>query len=1681
MVSGVVDWQRSNAAKLITELSPFDDLLPKGQNVPPNLTLVQPALARDQSPFVAIEPENMPTTTLVGENVAIVNSIVVNLTNGVYPHVVAAAVSSVHRVNPNAQVIATSGEYFGRPGDPSYKAKQKELAASWGIPEGNIILVYADAGTWMQDQWLEGGRGTGLVKPAEPFYQTGGRDLQRTPWAANEVADDLGLPVYTSTIIGRGGDSHVITKDDGSQVFAFGLETLKYVMRSYGLDQDSDQERLRAVAIAMKEARSLGISNVAFLGYRPDGDRKTYGDVINSLTEEERMSIDQESMNQLIAMKDLVFPKFSEYHLDTYATFLPGKGNNVIFKQDENSETYIAALHHHGFSPLAYALPAEKTATADNYIALSYANAITGVHPDGRPLVILPSKTADPNQPTANDTYMVDLMRKLVPGAIVELAGKETAFYASLGKLPSSGLPVVNLNYGIHCVGNVMSRQFVPVEAEDAASPQRSPTGLQIGDLLWNDVFGSDTDIIQGSFGEDPIGGSLSDALLSSTSLTQSVHPAPGDALGHEIVNAVAAGNQKTLFKNTPFGNTLSVLDRVSGPIASILMRTGNVTEGQILGVVPPLVDVANLIARTIRDEPVSPFEMGTALFSLAGLFGNEETKKFAADAQRVIGTGEAVLNAIKVNSLPADQLAKLGPNAAAASIVGAGTAIFNLIGPMLGASGDVMKWGNILLSGVSLALAPTPIGAAMLVYQLLDVTGVIKKPTEIRFLTKIDTTGDGTADKTNLLLDGGFKYMPWDAAKDLQFREARVRVHAPEGYVDPADGTWKPTSQYKLEGRDPPPGVGMSRQFYMDGWVGMGDFNPYSDGDWHHFGGITRDSLAKRGPDGEILYTADDWNTGLIQLTEEQYNQIAPLDPKGNGVTLDPSHPVVQIYKDRMLAAIPPGELTFVQHGMNPGLVTTPRINGDGHREILQQFLSVEIGDKKIGDGDGSFKLTVGGPWDAEFAMTGTNSGELASIVRTGPLFLELVASDPKLMEAYRAAEQSESPDKGAATLFRQLVDMAPEDRPAKTFDWTKYAAQNPDVYRAFDGNPWLIIQHYITAGADEGRKTVPDDPIKAELASSMMKNPDFTAEYAASNPDDLGKLYASGEMDQQDLVMHFLEHGYDEGRVNWEFDAVAYLAQNTDVLASLGGFDRQGAVKHYLTYGKNEGRKLAPDDAGVTDSLRTLLGDGDAALAYVAGQPDLFANGNLNLEKDDPRQIAAMDFAMKGQFAEVMPKIFDIDAYLVSNLDVLTATNGNRTEALKHYITYGHAEHRNATIDNDAERLGVAMMNSEVRKVEYLMANPDVAAAVGNDLNAGFEHFLRAGQFEGRTADMSAAAYRLLNPDLIKAGLGPIEAGKHFLTNGMTEGRATGPRNDTDRMVLQIARSRDNAIRYLVGNRLYENPEIGTSLSKAIDHLAVNRPQNPAMFDENAYLLRRPDLVDTIGFGLPDLATDFMRSGSREPGADAPVDPETLAMLRRLRSSPQEAYAMMASNGDLGAAFKDDPAGLIRHFIQHGQFEKRGITFNDDDYARANPDVTRAVLNEKGVGSYAEYHVKYGAAEGRLTAPKAASDPGSFLPAGFDAFSYLASNLDVLDAAEAQVPAGSDLATRAETLENFAEIHYLNAGAGEGRSLDTFDEVAYGAAHPEAMQNPLVTLLGGDTTPYYVLFGRNGAPPVA
>jgi hypothetical protein len=144
------------------------------------------------------------------------------------------------------------------------------------------------------------------------------------------------------------------------------------------------------------------------------------------------------------------------------------------------------------------------------------------------------------------------------------------------------------------------------------------------------------------------------------------------------------------------------------------------------------------------------------------------------------------------------------------------------------------------------------------------------------------------------------------------------------------------------------------------------------------------------------------------------------------------------------------------------------------------------------------------------------------------------------------------------------------------------------------------------------------------------------------------------------------------------------------------------------------------------------------------------------------------------------LMALSFDATYYLSQRPDVFNAfvaTNGSTgltwaQFAERHYNDYGRFEGANP--------------NTTFNTLEYLKANPDVAAAGVNP----FSHYLQYGVNEGRApsasfpsfASFDSAAYLAANTDLAGAGIDTkAEAYAHFVLYGQFEGRPGAPTVDT------------------------------------------------------------------------------------------------------------------------------------------------------------------------------------------------------------------------------------------------------------------------------------------------------------
>ncbi|MEM6437914.1 MAG: hypothetical protein AAF773_29265, partial [Cyanobacteria bacterium P01_D01_bin.115] len=211
--------------------------------------------------------------------------------------------------------------------------------------------------------------------------------------------------------------------------------------------------------------------------------------------------------------------------------------------------------------------------------------------------------------------------------------------------------------------------------------------------------------------------------------------------------------------------------------------------------------------------------------------------------------------------------------------------------------------------------------------------------------------------------------------------------------------------------------------------------------------------------------------------------------------------------------------------------------------------------------------------------------------------------------------------------------------------------------------------------------------------------------------------------------------------------YDESFYLSQNPDVAAAVASGAFTSGYQHFVIFGINEGR----DPSVLYDEDFYLSQNPDIANAVNSGALPSGLVHFLNLGHREGRDPSA---------------VFDQGDYLINNPDVAGAVNqGFLASGFQHYVLLGADENRLPNLSLFDARF-------------YLQNNPDVAAA-GVD---AFEHFVFAGQFEGRqpSALYSETSYLDLNEDIdnaVNSGALPTGFG-HFERLGRFEtGRLVFP----------------------------------------------------------------------------------------------------------------------------------------------------------------------------------------------------------------------------------------------------------------------------------------------------------------
>jgi hypothetical protein len=143
----------------------------------------------------------------------------------------------------------------------------------------------------------------------------------------------------------------------------------------------------------------------------------------------------------------------------------------------------------------------------------------------------------------------------------------------------------------------------------------------------------------------------------------------------------------------------------------------------------------------------------------------------------------------------------------------------------------------------------------------------------------------------------------------------------------------------------------------------------------------------------------------------------------------------------------------------------------------------------------------------------------------------------------------------------------------------------------------------------------------------------------------------------------------------------------------------------------------------------------------------------------------------AIRFDLGEGLPPGFDGLQYIASYSDLAQALGANRAAGEQHYLAAGQSEGRQVDLFSETQ---------------YLKNFGDLQAAFGTNVQLATTHFIQNGRLEGRNDDAAAIdglQYIASNPDLIQAfGANAVAGQQHYAAFGQAEGRVLDNFDETE-----------------------------------------------------------------------------------------------------------------------------------------------------------------------------------------------------------------------------------------------------------------------------------------------------------
>lgn len=250
--------------------------------------------------------------------------------------------------------------------------------------------------------------------------------------------------------------------------------------------------------------------------------------------------------------------------------------------------------------------------------------------------------------------------------------------------------------------------------------------------------------------------------------------------------------------------------------------------------------------------------------------------------------------------------------------------------------------------------------------------------------------------------------------------------------------------------------------------------------------------------------------------------------------------------------------------------------------------------------------------------------------------------------------------------------------------FSVLNYRNHYPDLQNAFGNRMGAYYAHYLRYGKSEGRTG--SDPTVHGTTVAHGTNYSAIYDYAtyiSANPD-VKRAFAGDPINTLD---HFVNYGMSEGRkATNAFDVKSYYNANPD-LRRVFGTNVQAITMHYASYGKREGRTClnVPTLRGYNSTYAGInyapVYDGAYYCAKYTDLQRAFnvrATTSITLFDDTALLVHFVNYGMsEGRHAKAS---FNVRVYRAKHTDLQRAFGSMLKDYYLHYITYGLREGRNA-----------------------------------------------------------------------------------------------------------------------------------------------------------------------------------------------------------------------------------------------------------------------------------------------------------------------------------------------------------------------------------------------------------------